>query len=252
MGKGESKGESKHDGSSSGSMWMVSVAAVVIVVIVAAMVIHGGNKTPKDSNPPLRTATVLSPEELAREEALSLNAVRVQNTRSATNDETQAAEVRYDSDDDSEKVKNEDPQIDAFVGARVRVEDQANGAGPASDHMCRKATECQGRGARSNVYDVIQNGKWSRRGELDGKKKGIVTGAPLQRARYTLQDPAMRVTDFQKEFHKIHKPVAFELFHDEFQTSDKLLQRLRRAQSQNLVATNENAVTMAMGQQNWD
>lgn len=127
---------------------MVGLAAVVIVVIVAVMVMNGGNP-PTDKDPSkdptnLETAKFVQQQAVnnAQEEAYSLNAVRVQNTHSATNDETQGAEVRYDSDDDSEKVKNEDPPIDAFVGARVKVEEQANGAGAGPDHMCRKATEC--------------------------------------------------------------------------------------------------------------
>lgn len=60
------------------------------------------------------------------------------------------------------------------------------------------------------------------------------------------------MTDFHKEFHGSHKNVAFELLHGEFEKSDKLMQRLLSAQKNNLVATNENAVSIAMGPQAWD
>ena len=256
-----------HDESSSGSMMLVGLAVAAIVVVVVVMVMKGGknpnpDSTNNDANPALKEE-VFDEDQAAKngqDESLQLFAVR---TETATASETPSAAVRYDSDNDDNENENENEnenqndneeneKIDTIVGAKVSVADQANGAGAAPDQMCHRATECPGRGARSHFHEILQNGKWSKRDELDGKKKGIVTGAPLQRARYTLQEPSLRVTDFQKAFHQKNKPVHFELYHNEFEKSDKLMAKLLRAQG-NLVGTNEQAATIAMGLHNvWE
>lgn len=237
------------DESSSGSMLIVGLAAAVIVVVVVVMVINGGKTQNNNNNN--------NTDKVEADEDLSLRAVRIPTTETTTANETLSATVRYDSDNDdneneNDNEENENAQIDALVSAPVRVADQANGAGAAPDQMCNRATECPGRGARSHFHEILSNGKWSKRDELDGKKKGIVTGAPLQRARYTLQEPTMRVTDFHKEFHGRNKNVVWELYHNELEKSDKLMARLLRAQK-NFVPTNEAAISIAMGpHESWD